>query len=216
MARRSARFGIGDPAGARSSEWLVWWSSSTSDVYAAARILGGVLKVSLHESGRCHIRAPDPRQWRSGGAPPQFLDSWSIDPRSQYEFPFRVIIPTSELRKGSWSKNKDKGTKWIPAKPNAAIEIGLFLTRVDTLPPDQLRSAGWHTTIVGEALPDGRYLWVMAGDPKLTDDKRNELDAVKASARKIALARATEASNPRLLLFASNEQGTRCFVEAGI
>lgn len=56
----------------------------------------------------------------------------------------------------------------------------------------------------------------MAGDAKLTDDKRNELDAVKARARKVALARAPEASNFRLLLFASNEQGTRRFVEAAL
>jgi len=56
----------------------------------------------------------------------------------------------------------------------------------------------------------------MAGDAKLTDDKRKELDAVKASVRKVALAHATKSSNLRLLLFASNEQGTRRFVEAAL
>lgn len=146
MARRSARCGVADPAGARSSEWLVWWSSSASDVYVAARTLGGILKVSLHESGKCHVRAPDPKKWLSGGEPPRFLDTWSIDPGSQYECPCGVIIPTSELRPGPWSKHKDKGTQWLTAQPDAAIEIGLFLTRVDPLPLSQLRSAGWHTS----------------------------------------------------------------------
>lgn len=194
----------------------MWSSSSTSDVYIAARTLGGMLKASLHESGRCHVRAPDPRKWLSPGNPPRFLDSWTIDPQSQYEFPFGVIIPTSELRPGPWSQHKNKGTLWLPAKPGAAVEIALFLTRIDPLPLNQLTSAGWHTTIVAERLPDGRDLWVMAGDAELPDDKRSELDAVKTQARRVAPERTTEASNLRLLLFANNEHGTRRFVEAAL
>ncbi|MCI0724185.1 MAG: hypothetical protein L0338_35275 [Acidobacteria bacterium] len=216
MTTRSVRFGVGDPAGARSSEWLVLWSSSTSDVYIAARTLGGLLKASLHESGRCHIRAPDPRKWLSPGHPPRFLDTWSIDPQNRYEFPFGVIIPASELRPGPWSQHKNKATLWLPAKPSAAVEIAVFLTRIHPLPVNQLTSAGWHTTIVAERLRDGRDLLVMAGDAKLPHDKRRELDEVKAQARRVASELNTKQSNLRLLLFASNEQGTRRFVEAAL
>jgi hypothetical protein len=55
MAIRSVRFGIGDPAGARSAEWLVLWKTKTSDVYLASRILGDTLRVGLHQTGRCHV-----------------------------------------------------------------------------------------------------------------------------------------------------------------
>jgi len=81
---------------------------------------------------------------------------------------------------------------------------------------NQLRSAGWHTTIVAEPLPDGRDLWVMAGDTKLSDDKRSELEVVKAQARRVVPELSSEQSNLRLLLFASNEHGTRRFVEAAL
>ncbi len=216
MLTRSARFGVGDPAANRSSEWLVLWSSSSSDVYVAARTLGGLLKVSLHESGKCHVRAPDFQKWLSPGTPPRFLDTWTIDPQSRYEFPFGVIIPTSELRPGPWSQHKSKGTLWLPAKPNSAVEIGVFLTRTHPILMSQLTSAGWHTTIVSEQLPDGRTLWVLAGDASLPDDRRAELNAIKTCARRVARKSHAKGQTLRLLLFANNDYGTRRFIEAAL
>jgi len=214
--KRSVRFGVGDPAGARSAEWLVCWSSSKSDVYVAARTLGGLLKASLHRDGRCVVKAPDPGKWLSPGTPPMYLDIWRINLQSQSEFPFGVIIPTSELRPGPWLQHRNRPTLWLPGKPNAATEIAVFLTRIHPLPIDRLTSAGWHTTIVAERLSDGRDLWVMAGDSSLPDDKRKELDVVKAYVRRVAPEPTTEKSNRRLLLFAKNEHGTRRFVEAAL
>jgi hypothetical protein len=46
-----ARFGVGSADGPRSAVWRLWTGKGTSDVYVAARTLGGNLKVSLHESG---------------------------------------------------------------------------------------------------------------------------------------------------------------------
>ena len=215
MARLSARFGVGDPAGLRSSEWLVWWSSSASNVYAAVRTLGGVLKVSLHESGQCHVRAPGPSTWASEGNPPKFLDKWTINPASEMEFPFGIIVPHSELRAGPWGKHKAKGTQWVQAKPGAAIEIAFFLTRVDAGRIANPRSAAWHTALVEAALPDGRTLWVMAGDATLPDVKREELGVAKKRAMALLRgeAKQRDKSNFRMLLVSCNEQGTRRFVE---
>jgi hypothetical protein len=182
-----------------------------SDVYVAARSLGGVLKASLHESGVCHVRAPDPRKWRSPGPPPNFLDTWTIDPQAAFAFPFGVIIPTSELRAGPWPKQKET-TKWLLPKA-LAVEIGVFLTRIDPPQGDKLTAAGWHTTIVADALPDGRHLWVLAGDPTLAPEKQAELDVVKTYARRAAPA---APGNYRLMLLATNDAGTRRFVEAAL
>jgi hypothetical protein len=41
MANRTQRFGVGDPTGARSSEWFVFWKTNASDVYLGSRALGG-------------------------------------------------------------------------------------------------------------------------------------------------------------------------------
>jgi hypothetical protein len=46
------RFAVGHPDGPRSAVWRVWATPRSSDVYVTARTLGGVAKVSLHESGR--------------------------------------------------------------------------------------------------------------------------------------------------------------------
>jgi hypothetical protein len=217
MAKLSARFGVGDPKGAHSSEWVVMWKSTKSDVYLAGRSRGGTLKVSFHETGQCQVRAPDPSKWKSPGPPPRFLDRWTIDPYSRYEFPFGIIIPTSELRHAGWAKHKDKGTVWIPAKLGDAVEIALFLTRAEPRPPmNSLSSAGCDKVIVLERLPDGRDLWVVACETRLAEDRRIELERIKQQVRPFVSNLPSAPSNPRLLLFAYDKKGTRRFVEAAV
>jgi len=83
------------------------WKTNSSDVYVVTRTLGRSMKVSLHASGQCHVRAPDPKGWTGKGEPPSFLDTWSIDTASQYQFPFSVVIPEQELRHGEWFQHRD-------------------------------------------------------------------------------------------------------------
>lgn len=216
MTTYSTRFGVGDPSGLRSSEWVVMWKSDTSDVYLACRTLGGYLKASIHESGRCHIRAPDQRHWCSPGNPPQFLDVWSIDQQSHYQFPFGIIVPASELRQASWAKQKNKETTWLPATPGKSVEIAVFLTRAEPWPMDALASAGWTITLVLERLPDGRDLWVVAGEAIVSEERHRELDSLKEHIRPQMAKLPTVPLNPRLLLVATDGKGTRRFVEAAV
>lgn len=192
------------------------WKSDASDVYLAGRTLGGYLKASIHESGRCHIRAPDQRHWRSPGSPPQFLDVWMINPQNHYEFPFGIIIPASELRRTSWAKHRNKGTTWIPATSGQSVEIAVFLTRAEPRPISALASAGWTTTVVLERLPDGRDLWVVAGDATVPEERRRELESLKQHIRPQIAELPTVPVNPRLLLVATDRKGTRRFVEAAV
>lgn len=216
MTTRSTRFGVGDPSGLRSSEWVVMWKSDASDVYLAGRTLGGYLKASLHQSGRCHIRAPDQRFWQSTRTPPPFLDTWTINQESQYEFPFGIIIPASELRRSGWAKHKDKGTIWIPAKPATSVEIAVFLTRAEPRPIEALATAGWTTIVVLERLPDGRDLWVVAGETAFPEDRKSEIENLKERIRPQLALLSTPPENPRLLLVAVDAKGTRRFVEAAV
>ena len=171
------------------------------------------MKASIHESGRCHVRAPDASKWRSPGLAPRYLDRWSIDPLGTYSHPFGVIIPEPELRAADWKKHKDKGTVWLPVRSGEGIEFALFLVRTDGDCDQALASAGWHTRIVDARLPDGRRLLVVAGNSMAHVERAEELDALRMMMGKLSTAYGAPLANPRALLTAVDDGGTRRFVE---
>lgn len=213
MPLLSQRFAIGEPKGARSSEWVVMWKPERNDVYLAGRTLGGAFKASLHESGRCHVRAPDPSKWRGVGKSPRFLDVWQIDPAANYAFPFAVVFPQPELRIGKWQQHRDRGTIWLPAEAGAGVEVALFLVRTDADQSQSLASAGWHTRLVDSSLSDGRRLFVVAGSSKAHLKGQADIDALRAAAKPLLESEASQYQNPRGILFAVDAHGTRRFVE---
>jgi len=191
------------------------WKTNSSDVYLVTRTLGKSMKVSLHASGRCHVRAPDPKGWTGKGEPPSFLDTWSIDPASQYQFPFSVVVPEQELRRGEWFQHRDKGTIWLEAIEGQGTEVALFLIRADGSQLPGLRAAGWETSVVDTDLPDGRRLLVVAGNTTVPPQKLAELEALRISARAIAAHSPEPPQNLRMVLLAGPDaHGTRKFVEA--
>jgi len=216
MGMLSHRFGVGNPLAERSSEWAVLWKKNTSDVYICTRTLGGVLKASIHSSGCCHIRAPSPESWKSPGPPPKFLETWNVDPLGEFAFPFAVSIAASELRIGAWPLYRDKGTRWLPVDPGYAVEIAVFLTRTEKDLLDYLRENGWRTALVDSRLPDGRRLVVMEGVVPLLEERRIELDAHRLKLQRVLAAVKPVPSNPRALLVASDQKGTRRFVELAL
>jgi len=215
MAIRSQRFGVKNCYGARSAEWVIMWKTNSSDVYVATRTLGHSMKASLHASGQCHVRAPDPQSWVGAGNPPRFLESWNIDPASNYQFPFAVVIPEQELRHGPWVEHRDRGTMWLQARQGMGVEIGLFLVRAHGDLSVSLAAAGWRTRIVDSVLPDGRRLVVVAAHPKILKEKLAELEANRKRVQALVAGNKIAAQNPRLVFLAgADEHGTRKFVEA--
>ena len=175
------------------------------------------MKASLHASGRCHVRAPDPQRWRGAGEPPRFLDAWDIDPASNYQFPFSVVFPEQELRHGEWAQHREKGTVWIEALQGQGTEVAVLLVRADGDLSNGLAAAGWHTKVVDALLPDGRRLLLVAGRSTIPEERLRELETAKSAARGVIAKNAAPVQNPRLLLLAgANEQGTRKFVEAAV
>ena len=217
MAKHHQRFGVRNPHGARSSEWVVTWKTNTSDVYLITRTLGETLKASLHESGRCHVRAPNPQRWRGCGEPPWFLDEWKIDVTSTYVFPFALVVPEQELRHGEWAQYRERGTVWLEAKPGRGLEVAIFLVRAVGDLTAGLKAAGWETQLVDAVLPDGRRLLVVAGDAAVPPEKLAELEEARAVARAGIENHGGPVGNPRMVLLAdANEGGTRKFVEAAV
>ena len=178
-----------------------------------ARTMAGALKASIHERGQCHVRGPDAKNWKLPGQPPKFLDVWSINPQANYEFPFGVIVPESELRGGEWARHRDKGTVWLPAAKGEGVEIAIFLIRSALDQSSALAAAGWHTTIVNASLPDGRRLLVVAGKSLAHEAGKEDIDGFRSRARPFIEAAETPFKNPRGILFASDKLGTRRFVE---
>ena len=217
MTTTTQRFGIRRQDGARSSEWVIMWKPRTGDVYIATRTLGGTMKASLHMTGRCHVRTPSHATWHGSGNPPPFLDEWQIDPQSTFSFPFSIVIPSKELRTAPWPIHRDKGTIWIAAPPDKAIEVGFFLVRRTGELTQSLHAAGWSVTIVDALLPDGRRLIVAGGSAEFSKEKEKELCTLRLSAKAFLGRVSNPPANPRLLLLAGpNEYGVRKFVEAAL
>lgn len=217
MATHSQRFAVRSTTGARSSEWLVMWKPAKGDVYIATRTLGQTMKVSLHTSGRCHVRAPQTANWLNQVHPPAILDAWDIDPGSNYQFPFAVMIPGQELRRGFWLPRKDKGTHWLEVDGARAIEVGVFLVRATGNLTAPLAASGWHTLIADAPLPDGRRLVVAARTVSVPGDKLAELERFRADAREHIARRGINFANPRMMLLAGPDPGgTRKFVEVAV
>jgi len=216
MGTKSVRFGIGDPAGARSAEWAVLWQTKTSDVYLLSRILGDTLRVSLHQSGRCHVHGPDPKKWRGLKPPLEYLDKWSINPQGELEHPIGIVTPISELRAGTWPLLKDKGTVWVTPRCGAAVEIRVFLSRHPLAPTAELLRAGWHTEIARAQLPTGRHLTVLAGDVATIPDRQLEnLRRLKEAIRAHEVSRSVK--SPRVIAFATpGPDGVRHLIDAAI
>jgi len=212
MATCTRRFAVGDPTGRRSSEWMIAWKANTSDVYLTARSFDGKIKASIHASGRCHVRAPGPEHWKSPGSPPRLLEEWIIDTSAPLARPFGVIIPEPELRAGAWRQHRDRGTVWLPAREGFSTEIAVFLVRSQEDPLPALDAAGWGI-IVDAAMPDGRRLFVVHGWSTAHIAGQGDIDRFRAQAAPLLSAADPPLQNPRGVLVAVDDAGTRRFVE---
>jgi len=123
------RIAIGTLAGAKSSAWR-FWGNKKGDVYASARSMGNIFKISLHRDGKCFAgftseyksNHPDSLQDR-----PRHFDKWELDINSP-EVAMQVLFPESELRLYP-PKKFDKVT-WL-APPN---ENHMFVITIHILP----------------------------------------------------------------------------------
>src|SRR5436305_475708 len=73
------RFAVGDPHGPQSLVWRLWTNAANNDAYIAARPLGGVLKVSLHERG-WRIAFVDPKSPFLAPGQDRAVDKWDRPP----------------------------------------------------------------------------------------------------------------------------------------
>jgi hypothetical protein len=179
MSQYGQSFRVGSPSGNRATPWKIIWFSHNSEVYLSGRMFNGELKVSIHQSGECHIELPEGMRPFSNT---KYWRIWNIDPAASYVQAFGIITPTCELRDGNWKQIDEDGTHWVT--PGAeSTEIAILLLRIRPEPVAELSRAGWSELIVYRPLPDGRDLCVVAGPAAATEESKANLRQFKDEAR---------------------------------
>ena len=126
------RFTVGEKDGAISSIWRLWFNKpevngASSDVYFAYRALGGVLKLSIHESGDIHFSfTGDYAKLQDIQNQQRHIEQWKL----KFEDPiFKIIVPFTELRKTVIEENHIP-IEYISAPLSGnALEIFLYITQ---------------------------------------------------------------------------------------
>ena len=189
-----------------------------SDVYVAARTLGGVWKASLHQSGRCHLRVPQAAVPAPNNLPVEqrFMDVWErADVLPGISHPLSVFIPESELRPIEWGREKPKDTVWLPRPaPGFAVEVSIVLTRPDAVLPPEWPGRGIRPLLEAD-LVNGDRLWALWHAFEMGDAKERQLHDDKQRALQLSAPalQGRDNRNVRVLLFGHNER-SRFFLEA--
>jgi len=213
--RTTIRFAVGTPD-RHSTVWST--KSRRNDVYIFARVIGGSIKVSLHE---------DPDHWRLAFTR-EHVDRHADRRPKEWHRPsefalgltqaFAVYVPESELISSVrvaaetetseilWLPPPESGAAtqitWIYAKPEAAV-------------------AGWpgrrsmNSSLVGRMpLASGEVVWVVAHQLPVTDTIREKVDAWHGAL--CSVTRSSGHSDLRANLFGSDPSGLRWFIDLSL
>jgi hypothetical protein len=172
MPKRELRFSISSGKGTRASTWKCWSPSgkTKTDLYIANREIGHALKVSLHESGKCHLAyfqnywlANTPRPHHHSNS--RFVDKWEAPAPLVPGLTLVLRIVTPSLSANTRYEETDyKKMNWLRNSPDGkATEIDIFLT------DPGLNVDGWpgkntmKNQLVGSfELADGSIVWVLS------------------------------------------------------
>lgn len=207
------RFSVGEANGEVSSVWRIWFNkpsvNSTSDVYLAYRLLGGILKVSIHESGKIQYSLTGEHA-KKIGIPNQerHIDKWDIQGRSPI---FKIIVPFTELKLASNSKtNKIRYLK-KPTHGNA-VEIFLYITDDTILPILPLEFSMFEEHI----LNNGKVLSLICRDNPITEKNKNLYTTHKEKLLEIVTNKSLKGRDLRGDLFLNNNANERGFIDIAL
>lgn len=129
------RFGACSENGRQSTLWIMSIPKNKSDIYVAAKPVGGKLKASIHETGKCQASMTS-EFYGSVADPPASRHGmkWCISEVGPGMFlALRIIIPTAGLMVDQPQPKEDSTTFWIPVKmSDKATEFTIFITAPNT------------------------------------------------------------------------------------
>lgn len=176
------RFAVGEK-GRRAGTWKVWAGKHNASVYAANRVLGGQLKISLHDGPL----GPDWRvQWEQ-----KFMKS---HPEVANRIIERLTRPP-EISSTGWTKGL---SIWIRCQDVVATSPGESLPSdlVWLPPPPEGHAVGVHLVIArptnqfvklagiplgGFMLSDGQVLLLVVTQSRITDETDQQIDEAVAN-----------------------------------
>jgi hypothetical protein len=212
------RFAVFADDGRRSIDWTVWTGRHTRDVYLTARPLGGLWKMSLHQSG----------SWQSGltdelvaaaalPIPSRHLDTWKLPDElaEGVQRSVELVFPDSELRPWPPGVSETKPVIRVPASgANHAACIEFLFTPGQ--PPIFIAFESAFD-VAQLTLSDGNMLRVVARQIPWTATDVEWLLAGKADIlAKVDPQVRANAPNPRGMLYGKHDDGIRYAVDVAL
>lgn len=146
--------------------WVLWTNAKGNDVYLAARMLGGIQKVSLHGSGKWRIAFDDPESPFIPAGEDRATTKWDrpAELTPGWTRAFAVVIPASEVVRGKAVIRRPHQVYWA-AKPegDAAVEFNLFISapHVTSLREWPGRDSMGTRPVFRAALGNGEHVWLL-------------------------------------------------------
>ena len=218
------RFAVGGPDEPRSCVWRVWKGKGTSDVYIAIRTLGGVLKVSLHESGVWRFGLTK-EFWETRGEndADRLIEKWERPQplREGVTSAFDIIVPSAELAlpRQLLSESAEKHTKnvaWVRPAPEgyATHFIVMYTEPGEPVPETEVE------ILANFSLPDGRTVIITVFEFAMSAEEQRQIEVCRRAiaeamrqADSEAQAAYRAALEPRGYLYGHRNIGTRFFID---
>jgi hypothetical protein len=222
--RNAIRFCAGTDGGTRSAIWRLW--ATRNDVYLSFRNLGGVLKVSLHETGDWrmaltseYLQTDDPALIDGG----RFFERWDrpAEQSPGVTIAMRLLIPYSAVNIPPGVQGEPAETRLVPPPPSDWFTVvSVAFTNEQMAERWPGRSQGANP--IGQLmLPKGEQVWLVAHETEtlpLTQDPADLTGQIRESAR-IAGERNIDLASlpwPRIFLFGPQEDGARLLVDVPV
>jgi hypothetical protein len=207
-ANGTIRVAVGDHAH-RSSVLRIWANKNSADVYVSVRVLTGVMKFSLHESGECHYGfvSSEVAQTHTDHTK-RFLDVWQRPADvNGWTRALTFWVPHGQLSETP-DEPPDDGVLWLP-EPESGLRASIHVALMKP-------GANW-TKFVGAApvaafkLSNGEAVVVLYGQDVMTTAHRESLTEALSRARITAeqVKSIAEAEAPRKGVFGNDDTGAR-------
>lgn len=163
--RDGVRWAVGTKDGRRSSTWRMW-GDKKGDSYLSMRLMGAILKVSLHRDRRCSVgftKGFESLAKEQFGASSRHWHRWVL-PDNPVVKGFQILVPDSDL--AEFTSEEKEPMAWIPAPGEGrAVVCTVFIAE----PPSRFSwvSPEKNGNLLGSMVCPTRATWVVHKNQEL-------------------------------------------------
>lgn len=226
----SIRFLVGSEGERRSSSWRLWTKETEEveaikkDIYVTTRPLGGVVKISLHDTGEWQFsftsefveKMMSTNQWDLQS---RHIRRWKrpAEVAPGVTIALRIYIAESELRLLPWTSKKK--VYWVPKpKQGHAVEFLLLITspsaKVSSWPG---KNGAGTIPLTKKDFKNGETCWLLYRFVQVPASVNRILDeARKRIPESVTKQFAAEEGITRAVVFGSEKDGSKVLYEIAI